>query len=44
MMKKNGYKFPATIEQEYTIPAGSDAVKEVIKCREYAKGCVGIAL
>jgi len=37
LMKKEGYKFPATIEQEYTIPAGSDAVKEVIKCREYAK-------
>lgn len=37
LMKKEGYKFPATIEQEYQIPAGSDAVKEVIKCREYAK-------
>ena len=37
LMKKEGYKFPATIEQEYKIPEGSDAVKEVIKCREYAK-------
>ena len=37
LMKKEGYKFPATIEQEYNIPAGSDAVKEVIKCREFAK-------
>jgi len=37
LMKKEGYKFPATIEQEYKIPAGSDAVKEVIKCREYAR-------
>jgi sugar phosphate isomerase/epimerase len=37
LMKKNKYKFPATIELEYNIPAGSDAVKEVIKCREYAK-------
>jgi sugar phosphate isomerase/epimerase len=37
LMKKNKYKFPATIEFEYDIPAGSDAVKEVIKCREYAK-------
>jgi len=37
MLKKNRYKFPATIELEYNIPAGSDAVKEVIKCREYAK-------
>jgi len=36
LMKSEGYRFPATIEQEYNIPAGSDAVKEVIKCREYA--------
>ncbi|MDB5132104.1 MAG: xylose isomerase [Mucilaginibacter sp.] len=40
MMKKNKYKFPATIELEYNIPAGSDAVKEVIKCREYAKAAL----
>jgi sugar phosphate isomerase/epimerase len=37
LMKKEHYKFPATIEQEYNIPAGSDAVKEVMKCRQYAK-------
>lgn len=36
LMKKNKYKFPATIELEYNIPADSDAVKEVIKCREFA--------
>src|SRR6201996_4400120 len=36
LMKKNKYKFPATIEQEYTIPADSDAVKEVAKCRAFA--------
>jgi sugar phosphate isomerase/epimerase len=36
LIKKNKYKFPATIEQEYTIPADSDAIKEVIKCREFA--------
>ncbi|MGZ3763892.1 MAG: sugar phosphate isomerase/epimerase family protein [Mucilaginibacter sp.] len=36
LIKKNKYKFPATIEFEYDIPAGSDAVKEVIKCREFA--------
>jgi sugar phosphate isomerase/epimerase len=40
MMKNNKYKFPATIEFEYNIPAGSDAVKEVIKCREYAKNAL----
>ncbi|HEY5325395.1 MAG TPA: hypothetical protein VIJ27_00195 [Mucilaginibacter sp.] len=37
MMKAKKYKFQATIELEYPIPAGSDAVKEVIKCRDYAK-------
>jgi len=36
LMKKNRYKFPATIELEYKIPAGSDDVKEVLKCRDYA--------
>jgi sugar phosphate isomerase/epimerase len=40
LMKANKYKFPATIELEYNIPAGSDAVKEVIKCREYAKNAL----
>src|ERR1700712_1206140 len=29
LIKKNRYKFPATIEREYKIPNGSDAVKEV---------------
>lgn len=37
LMKKKKYKFPATIELEYEIPEGSDAVKEVAKCIEYAK-------
>jgi sugar phosphate isomerase/epimerase len=40
LMKKNGYKFPATIELEYKIPEGSDAVKEVKICREYAKNAL----
>ena len=40
LMKKNDYKFPATIELEYKVPEGSDAVKEVIKCREYAKAAL----
>ncbi|RWY57109.1 sugar phosphate isomerase/epimerase family protein [Mucilaginibacter gilvus] len=35
LMKTNKYKFPATIELEYNIPAGSDAVREVKVCREY---------
>jgi sugar phosphate isomerase/epimerase len=36
LMKKNKYKFPATIELEYKIPADSTDVKEVAKCRDYA--------
>jgi sugar phosphate isomerase/epimerase len=35
LMKKNKYKFAATIELEYKVPAGSDDVKETTKCREY---------
>jgi sugar phosphate isomerase/epimerase len=37
LMKKEGYKFPATIELEYTPPAGSDSEKEIVKCLAYAK-------
>ncbi|WP_419213656.1 sugar phosphate isomerase/epimerase family protein [Maribacter sp. X9] len=37
LMRDNNYFFPATIELEYDIPEGSDAVKEVRKCFEYAK-------
>lgn len=36
LMQKNKYKFPATIELEYKIPAGSDDVKEVLRCRNFA--------
>ena len=41
LMSRNKYKFPATIELEYDIPAGSDAVKEVAKCLEYARKALG---
>ena len=37
LIRDNKYKFPATIELEYPIPAGSDAVKETAKCVEYAR-------
>ena len=40
LIKTNKYKFPATIEFEYDVPAGSNAIKEVIKCREYAKNAL----
>lgn len=37
LLKEKKYKIPATIELEYDIPAGSDAVKETKKCLAYAK-------
>jgi len=37
LMKEKKYKKPATIELEYDIPAGSDAVKETKKCRDFAQ-------
>jgi sugar phosphate isomerase/epimerase len=37
LMKTKKYKFPATAELEYDIPAGSDAVKELAKCVDFAK-------
>lgn len=37
LLKTKKYKIPASIELEYDIPAGSDAVKETKKCFEYAK-------
>ncbi len=36
-MKENKYDFPATIELEYEIPEGSDAIKEVQKCVAYCE-------
>lgn len=37
LMRDQKYKFPATIELEYQIPDGSDAVKEVSKCLDYCR-------
>ena len=37
LVKEKKYKFPITVELEYEVPEGSDAVKEVAKCVEYAK-------
>lgn len=36
-MKKNRYKFAASIEYEYQTPAGSDTISEIRKCVEYCK-------
>ena len=35
LIRDEKYTFPATIELEYEIPEGSDAVKEVAKCLAY---------
>jgi sugar phosphate isomerase/epimerase len=37
LVSKNKWKIPASIELEYTVPEGSDAVKEVRKCVEYCR-------
>lgn len=37
LLKEKKYKIPATIELEYDIPAGSDAVKETRKCFDFAR-------
>ena len=37
VMKRERYTFPASIELEYDVPAGSDAVKEVTACLEFCK-------
>jgi sugar phosphate isomerase/epimerase len=36
-VKKNKWTMPASIELEYEVPEGSDAVKETIKCFQYCK-------
>ena len=37
LMKKNKWTFPASIELESAIPAGSDAVQEVKKSVEFCR-------
>lgn len=37
LMRNKKYKFPGTIELEYDVPEGSDAVKEVQKCFEFCR-------
>lgn len=41
ILKEKKYNIPASIELEYDIPEGSDAVREVRKCMEYAKKALG---
>jgi sugar phosphate isomerase/epimerase len=37
LMRDRGYKFPGSIELEYEIPEGSDAIKEVIRCLAFCR-------
>lgn len=39
-MKEHKLTFPADIELEYSIPQGSDAVREVAKCVEYCRAAL----
>ncbi|MFT3747680.1 MAG: TIM barrel protein [Agriterribacter sp.] len=41
LLKEKKYKIPVSIELEYKIPEGSDAVKEVRKCVLFAKQALG---
>jgi sugar phosphate isomerase/epimerase len=40
LVRKNRWTFPASIELEYAIPQGSDAVQEVKKCVEYCRAAL----
>ena len=40
MVKKNKWDIPASIELEYNVPEGSDAVKETRKCVEYCRAAL----
>ena len=40
LMRQEKYKFPASIELEYQIPEGSDAVVEVSKCVQFCKNAL----
>ena len=37
LMKDKKMKFPVSVELEYVVPEGSDAIKEVVKCVSHAK-------
>ena len=41
MVSKNKWKIPGSIELEYDVPEGSDAVKEVRKCVEFCRSALG---
>ena len=43
LMQKKSYNFTATIEREYPIPEGSNAVQEVIRCMDYCLSLIHIS-
>jgi sugar phosphate isomerase/epimerase len=43
MVSRNKWTMPASIELEYDVPEGSDAVKEVRKCVEYCQAALASA-
>jgi sugar phosphate isomerase/epimerase len=43
LVKKNRWTIPASVELEYDIPAGSDAVREVRTCVDYCRRALGAA-
>jgi sugar phosphate isomerase/epimerase len=40
LVKKNRWKMPASIEFEYSVPEGSDAVREVRKCFDFCRAAL----
>ena len=40
LMKKENYRFPATIELEYPVPQGSSPLAEVKKCLEFCRAAL----
>jgi hypothetical protein len=40
LMRDNKFNFPGTIELEYDIPEGSDAIVEVKKCLSYCENAL----
>jgi sugar phosphate isomerase/epimerase len=42
LVKKNKWKIPGSIELEYNLPEGSDAVQEVKKCVEYCRAALTV--
>jgi sugar phosphate isomerase/epimerase len=42
-MQREKHSYPAAIELEYQVPAGSDAVKETVKCVDFCKAILANA-